>query len=58
MFVINFFRKLRGKSYWSLAKFLEYKVKNAVKYIGEYERTVSDYAKRHVWLKLMTSILF
>ena len=44
--VINFFRKLRGKSYWSLAKFLKYKVKNAVKYIGEYERTVSDYAKR------------
>ncbi len=43
---INFFRKLRGKSYWSLAKFLKYKVKNAVKYIGEYERTVSDYAKR------------
>ena len=44
--VINFFRKLRGKSYWSLAKFLKYKVKNAVKYIGEYERTVSEYAKR------------
>ena len=44
--IINFFRKLRGKSYWSLAKFLKYKVKNAVKYIGEYERTVSDYAKR------------
>ena len=44
--VINFFRKLRGKNYWSLAKFLKYKVKNAVKYIGEYEKTVSDYAKR------------
>ena len=44
--VINFFRKLRGKNYWSLAKFLKYKVKNAVKYIGEYEKTVSEYAKR------------
>ena len=44
--LINFFRKLRGKEYWSLAKFLKYKVKNAVKYIGEYEKTVSEYAKR------------
>ena len=44
--VINYFRKLRGKDYWSLAKFLKYKVKNAVKYIGEYEKTVSEYAKR------------
>ena len=44
--VINFVRKLRGKNYWSLAKFLKYKVKNAVKYIGEYEKTLSDYAKR------------
>ena len=44
--VINFVRKLRGKNYWSLAKFLKYKVKNAVKYIGEYEKTVSNYAKK------------
>jgi UDP-2,3-diacylglucosamine pyrophosphatase LpxH len=44
--IINFFRKLRGKEYWSLAKFLKYKVKNAVKYIGEYEKTVSNYAKK------------
>ena len=44
--IINFFRRLRGKEYWSLAKFLKYKVKIAVKYIGEYEKTVSDYAKR------------
>lgn len=44
--IINYFRKLRGKNYWSLAKFLKYKVKNAVKYIGEYEKTVSNYAKR------------
>ena len=44
--VINFFRKMRGKDYWSLAKFLKYKVKNAVKYIGEYEKTLTDYAKR------------
>ncbi len=44
--VINFFRKLRGKNYWSLAKFLKYKVKNAVKYIGEYEKTLANYAKK------------
>ena len=25
--IINFFRRLRGKEYWSLAKFLKYKVK-------------------------------
>jgi UDP-2,3-diacylglucosamine pyrophosphatase LpxH len=44
--VINFFRRLRGKDYWSLAKYLKHKVKNAVKYIGEYEKTFSNYAKR------------
>jgi len=44
--VINFFRKLRGKTYWSLAKYLKYKVKNAVKYIGEYERTIAQYGKK------------
>ena len=43
---LNFFRKLRGKNYWSLAKFLKYKVKNAVKYIGEYEKTLANYAKK------------
>ena len=37
---------MRGKDYWSLVKFLKYKVKNAVKFIGEYENTLSSYAKR------------
>ncbi len=44
--VINFFRRLRGKGQWSLAKFLKYKVKNAVKYIGEYEKTITEYGKK------------
>ena len=44
--VINFFRRLRGKGQWSLAKFLKYKVKNAVKYMGEYEKTIAEYGKK------------
>jgi len=44
--LVNFFRKLNGKEYWSLAKYLKYKVKNAVKYIGDYEKTLSHYAKK------------
>ena len=46
--IINYFRKLRGKNYWSLAKFLKYKVKNAVKYIGEYEKTVPIIQKKNL----------
>ena len=44
--VINFFRRRLGKDKWSLAKFLKSKVKNAVKYIGEYEKTIANFAKR------------
>lgn len=44
--VINFVRKKFGYDNWSLAKYLKYKVKNAVKYIGEYEQTVANFAKR------------
>lgn len=44
--VINFFRKLLKKENWSLAKYLKHKVKNAVKYIGDYEKTLANYAKR------------
>ena len=44
--VINFFRRLFKKGNWSLAKYLKHKVKNAVKYIGDYEKTLATYAKR------------
>ena len=44
--VINFFRRLLKKGNWSLAKYLKHKVKNAVKYIGDYEKTLAKYAKR------------
>jgi UDP-2,3-diacylglucosamine pyrophosphatase LpxH len=44
--VINFFRRLFKKGNWSLAKYLKHKVKNAVKYIGDYETTLANYAKR------------
>lgn len=44
--VINFVRKKFGYDNWSLAKYLKYKVKNAVKYIGDYEKTVASFAKK------------
>ncbi len=42
--LINFLRKPFGKSYWSLSQYIKYKVKNIVKYIGEYEKTIAEYA--------------
>ena len=44
--VINFIRQRLGKDNWSLAMFLKNKVKNAVKYIGEYEKTIANFAKK------------
>ena len=44
--LVNFIRNIFGKEKWSLAKFLKNKVKNAVKYIGDYEKTVSSYGKK------------
>ena len=44
--VINFIRRLFKKPNWSLAKYLKHKVKNAVKYIGDYEKTLANYAKK------------
>jgi UDP-2,3-diacylglucosamine pyrophosphatase LpxH len=43
----NAARRLLGLPYWSLSQWLKLKVKNAVSYIGEYERTLIAEAQRH-----------
>ena len=43
----NAARRALGLPYWSLSKWLKLKVKNAVSYIGEYERTLMAEAHRH-----------
>lgn len=44
--LVNWVRQRSGKDYWSLAKFLKHKVKNAVSYIGRFEEAVALEAKR------------
>lgn len=39
-------RRLLGLGYWSLAAYLKHKVKDAVNYIGNYERAVAEEARR------------
>ena len=43
----NIIRRLLGLPYWSLSQWCKLKVKNAVNFIGEYERTLSGEARRH-----------
>jgi UDP-2,3-diacylglucosamine pyrophosphatase LpxH len=43
----NRIRRLLGLPYWSLSKWLKLKVKNAVNFIGEFERTLKGEARRH-----------
>ena len=43
---VNFFRRRFGFPYWSIAAYLKHKVKNAVKYIANFERALADEAKR------------
>ena len=43
---INFFRKKLGYDYWSLSNYLKFTVKNAVKFVSEYEKLVCNYAKQ------------
>jgi UDP-2,3-diacylglucosamine pyrophosphatase LpxH len=45
--IFNGVRKGLGFPYWSLSQWLKLKVKNAVSFIGEYERTVATEARRH-----------
>ena len=39
--------RLFGLPYWSLSQWVKLKVKNAVNFIGEYERTLTAEAARH-----------
>ncbi len=43
----NAVRRLLGLPYWSLSQWVKLKVKNAVNFIGEYERTLTAEALRH-----------
>ena len=45
--IFNLFRRLLGFPYWSLSKWAKLKVKNAVNYIGSFEQTLVNEAKRH-----------
>ena len=42
----NHIRRRLGYPYWSLSAYLKGKVKNAVEFIGDYERTVAEEARR------------
>jgi UDP-2,3-diacylglucosamine pyrophosphatase LpxH len=44
--VVNAIRQWLGYPYWSVAAFLKHKVKNAVQYIGNFERAVACEARR------------
>ena len=43
---VNLFRRACGFPYWSLAAYLKHKVKNAVKYIANFERALAHEARR------------
>ena len=43
----NAMRRLFGLPYWSLSQWVKLKVKNAVNFIGEFERTLTGEARRH-----------
>jgi UDP-2,3-diacylglucosamine pyrophosphatase LpxH len=45
--LFNAIRRQFGLGYWSLSQWAKLKVKNAVSYIGEYERAVAADAKKH-----------
>jgi UDP-2,3-diacylglucosamine pyrophosphatase LpxH len=45
--ILNRVRRLLGFPYWSLSKWAKLKVKNAVNYIGEFEKTLAAEAHRH-----------
>ncbi len=45
--VFNTLRRKLGFPYWSLSQWAKLKVKNAVNYIGAFERTLGEEAQRH-----------
>lgn len=44
---INWVRRRFGHGYWSLSAYAKQRVKDAVKFIGEYEQAVARYAERY-----------
>jgi len=45
--LVNWIRRKLGFRYWSLAAYLKHKVKNAVKYISNFENAVAHEARKH-----------
>jgi UDP-2,3-diacylglucosamine pyrophosphatase LpxH len=45
--VFNAFRRVLGAPYWSLSKWAKLKVKNAVNYIGAFEKALATEARHH-----------
>ena len=45
--IFNGLRRVFGAPYWSLSKWAKHKVKNAVNYIGAFEKALATEAKRH-----------
>jgi UDP-2,3-diacylglucosamine pyrophosphatase LpxH len=43
---INFFRRRFGLGYWSLSAYAKKRVKDAVNFIGEFEKAIVRYAER------------
>jgi UDP-2,3-diacylglucosamine pyrophosphatase LpxH len=43
----NIFRRIFGAPYWSLSKWAKHKVKNAVNFIGAFEKALATAARRH-----------
>jgi UDP-2,3-diacylglucosamine pyrophosphatase LpxH len=43
---INFFRRRFGLGYWSLSAYAKKRVKDAVNFIGEFEKAIVHYAER------------
>jgi UDP-2,3-diacylglucosamine pyrophosphatase LpxH len=45
--LLNGLRRQLGFGYWSVSKWVKFKVKNAVNYIGDFEKTLAAEARRH-----------
>src|SRR5262249_25686215 len=43
---MNYFRRKLGFTYWSFSAYLKHKVKDAVEYIGNFEKALTDEARR------------
>lgn len=43
---VSWTRKMMGRPYWSLSKWIKHKVKTAVNFVGEFENTLTNYASQ------------